>query len=102
VFAYLSQKAGEAVSQADAARLAGLSPAAFSRFFRRASGKTFQAYVTDMRLSEVCRQLLESKRTISEIAFGAGFGNLSNFNRAFRIARGIAPGEFRRQIVGKA
>ena len=102
VLAYLSQKAGEAVSQADAARLAGLSPAAFSRFFRRASGKTFQAYVTDVRLSEVCRQLLESKRTISEIAFGAGFGNLSNFNRAFRIARGMAPGEFRRQIVRKA
>ncbi|MCX6969456.1 MAG: helix-turn-helix domain-containing protein, partial [Verrucomicrobia bacterium] len=48
---------------------------------------------------EACRQLLESKRTISEIAFDVGFGNLSNFNRAFRLARGMAPGEFRRQVV---
>ena len=99
VFAYLSENARSEVSQADAARRVRLSPAAFSRFFRRAAGKTFQAYVTDLRLSEACRQLLESKRTISEIAFDAGFGNLSNFNRAFRLARGMPPGEFRRQAV---
>ncbi|MEI8309353.1 MAG: AraC family transcriptional regulator [Verrucomicrobiota bacterium] len=102
VFAYLSENAGSPVSQADAARLVRLSPAAFSRFFRRTVGKTFQAYRTDLRLSEACRQLLESKRTISEIAFDVGFGNLSNFNRAFRLARGMAPGEFRRQVLLKA
>ncbi len=102
VFAYLSKNADGPVSQAEAARLVRLSPAAFSRFFRRTVGKTFQAYLTDLRLSEACRQLLASKRTISEIAFGAGFGNLSNFNRAFRLARGMSPGEFRRQIVMKA
>jgi len=102
VFAYLSKNADGPVSQAEAARLVRLSPAAFSRFFRRTVGKTFQAYLTDLRLSEACRQLLESKRTISEIAFGAGFGNLSNFNRAFRLARSMSPGEFRRQIVMKA
>jgi len=99
VLAYLSKNEGGPVSQADAARLVRLSPAAFSRFFRRAVGKTFQAYLTDLRLSEACRQLLESKRTISEIAFDSGFGNLSNFNRSFRIARGMPPGEFRRQAL---
>lgn len=99
VFSYLSENAGGPVLQADAARMVRLSPAAFSRFFRRNVGKTFQAYLTDLRLSEACRQLLESKRTISEIAFDVGFGNLSNFNRAFRLARGMAPGEFRRQVV---
>lgn len=99
VLAYLSENAGGLVSQADAARLVRLSPAAFSRFFRRMVGKTFQSYLTDLRLSEACRQLVESNRTISEIAFDVGFGNLSNFNRAFRLARGMAPGEFRRQVV---
>jgi AraC-like DNA-binding protein len=102
VLAYLSENAGGPVSQSEAARLVHLSPAAFSRFFRRAAGKTFQAYVTDLRLSEACRQLLESKRTISEIAFDAGFGNLSNFNRSFRIARGMSPGAFRRQALPMA
>ncbi len=99
VLAYLAGNAGGPVSHAEAARLVRLSPSAFSRFFRRAVGKTFGAYLTDLRLSETCRQLLESDRTISEIAFDAGFGNLSNFNRAFRISRGMAPGKFRRQSV---
>ncbi|MCF7733092.1 MAG: AraC family transcriptional regulator [Akkermansiaceae bacterium] len=99
VLAYLAENAAGRVSHAEAARLARLSPAAFSRFFRRAVGKTFQAYLTDMRLSEACRQLLESGRTISEIAFDVGFGNLSNFNRSFRLARGMPPGEFRRQAL---
>ena len=99
VLAYLSENSDGPVSQADAARLVRLSPAAFSRFFRRSVGKTFQAYLTDLRLSEACRQLLESDRTISQIAFDAGFGNLSNFNRSFRIARGMPPGKFRSQAL---
>lgn len=100
VLAYLTRQTGGPVSQAEAAALARLTPAAFSRFFRREVGKTFRAYVTDIRLGEVCRQLLETNRTISEVAFGAGFGNLSNFNRAFRAARGVPPSEFRRRARG--
>ena len=99
VFVYLSENVGGPIRQAEAARLVRLTPAAFSRFFRRAVGKTFQAYLTDMRISEVCRQLLETNRTISEIAFKAGFGNLSNFNRSFRIVRGMSPGTFRLQSL---
>lgn len=101
VLAYLSENAALQISHADAARLVRLSPAAFSRFFRRAVGKTFQAYLASLRLGEACRQLLESGRTISEIAFDVGFGNLSNFNRAFRLARGMPPGEFRRQALAQ-
>ncbi len=96
VLAYLSGRAGEPVSQAEAAAKISLSPAAFSRFFRRAVGKTFQAYVNDMRLGEACRRLLETDAPVGEIAFASGFGNLSNFNRAFRMARGMPPLAFRR------
>jgi AraC-like DNA-binding protein len=97
VLAYLAENVDQTIAQAEAARRAGLSPAAFSRFFRRAMGKTFQSYITDLRLSLVCRQLLETDRTVSEIAFAAGFGNLSNFNRSFRLSCGMSPRDFRRQ-----
>ncbi|MDD5200515.1 MAG: helix-turn-helix domain-containing protein [Terrimicrobiaceae bacterium] len=98
--AFLSKNAGGPVAQKDAARLVRLSPAAFSRFFRRAVGKTFGAYLTDLRLSDACRRLLESDHTISQIAFDAGFDNLSTFNRSFRKARGMSPRAFRRQALG--
>jgi AraC-like DNA-binding protein len=99
VLAHLGENAGEAISQAQVARRVGMSPAAFSRFFRRAVGKTFQSYLTDLRLGMACRQLLETDRRVSEIAYAAGFGNLSNFNRAFRQSRGVAPREFRQRSL---
>ena len=95
VLSYLSQNASERISQKDAADLVRLSPAAFSRFFRRAVGKTFSSYLTDLRLSDVSRRLLESDDSISRIAYDTGFDNLSTFNRAFRQARGLSPREFR-------
>jgi AraC-like DNA-binding protein len=79
ILAFLSRNASGPLTQKDAAQQVRLSPAAFSRFFRRAVGKTF------------------SDRTISQIAFDSGFENLSTFNRAFRLARRMSPREFRRQ-----
>jgi len=99
ILSYLSQNASGPIAQKDAARKVRLSPAAFSRFFRRAVGKTFSAYLTDLRLSDVSRRLLETDSSISRIAYDAGFENLSTFNRAFRQARGLSPREFRRDAL---
>lgn len=95
VLAYLSGNFKESISHAEAASVAGLSPAAFSRYFRRNMGKTFQQYLNDMRLSEACRQLIETTRPVSEIAFDSGFQNLSTFNRCFRNSRSMSPVEYR-------
>lgn len=100
VLRHLNDHAHESVAQAQVAKLLHMSPPAFSRFFRRTMGRTFQAYLTDMRLSLACRQLLETERTVSEIAYASGFGNLSNFNRSFRLRRGLAPRDFRRRSMG--
>ncbi|RME72897.1 MAG: AraC family transcriptional regulator [Verrucomicrobia bacterium] len=100
--AFIAQRWDQPLSQAQVAMAVGLSPAAFSRFFRRHVGRTFQAYLTEMRMSFATRELLETDRTISEIAFAAGFANLSNFNRAFRAIRGMSPREFRRRSLAPA
>jgi AraC-like DNA-binding protein len=99
LLAFLSSNSGGTVTQREVARLVRLTPAAFSRFFRRAMGKTFSAYVTDLRLSDACRRLLDSDHGISQIAFDVGFDNLSTFNRSFRKARGMSPRSFRHQAL---
>jgi AraC-like DNA-binding protein len=40
--------------------------------------------------------LVESDRTVAEIAYESGFRNISNFNRQFLKVRGRKPGEFRK------
>jgi transcriptional regulator GlxA family with amidase domain len=80
------------------ARLAGMSDTVFHRHFRDRMGRTPVAYIQDVRLSNVAHRLLESEASVAEIAFEAGFNNLSNFNQQFRRAFGCTPRGYRRQI----
>jgi AraC-like DNA-binding protein len=79
----------------EAARVAHLSVPAFSRFFKRRTGKTLVGYLNELRVGRACRELIETERPISRIAFDSGFNNLSNFNRRFCDLKGMSPREFR-------
>lgn len=83
----------------DAARVVHLSPAAFSRFFRRFAGETFVRYVNGLRVAKAARLLVETDRPVAGIAFDCGFGNLANFNRRFRERKACAPLAFRAQFA---
>jgi AraC-like DNA-binding protein len=81
----------------EAARLAGVSPAAFSRFFRRESGKPFSTYVNDVRCGEACVKLRQSRRPIAVVAAECGFDSISHFNRQFRRRLGMTPRQYRQR-----
>jgi AraC-like DNA-binding protein len=82
---------------AQAASAAHMSVPAFTRFFRKCTGKTFVEYLTELRVGAACRLLMETDRTVTQICYASGFSNLSNFNRRFRDLKGVTPREFRRQ-----
>ncbi|KPF70022.1 hypothetical protein IP84_04015 [beta proteobacterium AAP99] len=78
-----------------AARVAHVSPQAFSRFFRRETGRTFTAYVNDLRISLACLRLRQGREPIAQIAAQCGFANLAHFNRQFRLRQGCTPRAYR-------
>ncbi len=92
---YIHDQFTDEIRQPEAARRASLSPAAFSRYFHKHMGKTFEAYVNEVRIGHVCRVLLESNMTIAEAAYAVGYNNLANFNRRFRSISGRTPSKFR-------
>lgn len=81
--------------QAAMASLIGMTPAAFSRFFKQCMGRGYTDYVNAWRVGLACRQLLQTDLPITQIAFDCGFENLSNFHRRFRHYKQTTPHEYR-------
>ena len=92
---YIDEHAAETVHLADLADMVGMSPSAFSRFFKLRTGRTLSDYLIDIKLGNAARMLVDTTRNISEICYDCGFNNLSNFNRIFKAKRGVTPREFR-------
>ncbi|RTL22254.1 MAG: AraC family transcriptional regulator [Burkholderiales bacterium] len=74
-----------------------VSPAAFSRSFKRLVGRSFTDYVNDLRIAEVQLLLRRTDRPVTEIAAACGFTTLSNFNAHFRRRLGMSPRDYRRR-----
>ncbi|WP_162943677.1 AraC family transcriptional regulator [Arthrobacter celericrescens] len=83
-----------------AARTAGMSDSAFSRYFKTASGQTFSDMVRRLRLAHACTLLDTTELSVASVAQASGYRNLSNFNRQFREEYGCTPLAYRRSAAG--
>lgn len=77
------------------ADMAGMSPSAFSRFFKMHTSRNLSDYIIDIRLGYASRMLVDTVKSISEICYDCRFNNLSNFNRIFKKKKGCSPSDFR-------
>jgi AraC-like DNA-binding protein len=75
----------------------GMTPTAFSRYFKLCTGKNLSEYIVDIRLGHAARLLVDTTDSISEICWVTGFNTLSNFNRLFHKRKGCTPTEFRKK-----
>ena len=51
--------------------------------------------MNNVRLSQAAHMLLSTGEDITEIAFGAGFNNVSYFDRQFKKIYGFSPKDYR-------
>jgi len=80
------------------ARDAGLSRYHFLRTFDHLTGVTPHQYVRRARLREAALRLVAEPGTVLDIALDCGFGDVSNFNRAFRTEFGMSPRAYRAHL----
>jgi len=99
VHRYVHEHCMDAPKLVDVAKCAGMTPPSFSRYFRQKTGSTWQDYLVEIRVLEACSQLALSHESITNICYGSGFNNLSNFNRHFKRLKGCTPSEFRESWV---
>jgi AraC-like DNA-binding protein len=85
----------EPLDVAALARAAHLSPAHFSREFRRAFGETPHQYLLTRRLERAAELLRNTDRPVAEICLAVGLRSLGSFTTSFGRAYGMSPSAYR-------
>ena len=85
----------EPLDVAALARAARLSPAHFSREFRRAFGESPHQYLLTRRLERAAALLRTTDRSVADICLTVGLRSVGSFTTSFGRAYGKSPTEYR-------
>ncbi len=94
VLGYIENNYTKHITLDDLAKIAGMNPKYFCRFFREMSYHTPIEYLKYYRIECACEQLAAGKNTIIEVAFNCGFNDISYFIKTFRKYKGITPKQY--------
>lgn len=99
IMEYINKNFDKPVTLKEVARLINMTEVSFSRFFRQRTGNTFIDSLTEIRLGNASRLLIDTTQSVAEVAYHCGFNNISNFNRIFRKKKNCTPKEFRESFT---
>jgi AraC-like DNA-binding protein len=85
----------EPIQVADMASVASLSPAHFSREFRRAFGESPHRYLLTRRLERAASLLRTTDRNVADICCMVGLTSVGSFTSSFRRMFGVSPTAYR-------
>jgi transcriptional regulator GlxA family with amidase domain len=89
--AHLESHFADPVSLEQLTRLARMSKRSFIRLFQAAAGNPPIARMSQLRLNFAAKLLRQTDKTITEIAYEAGFNDSNYFARQFRKVIGLSP-----------
>lgn len=89
------------ITLADAARAACLSPNHFLRSYKQLFSMSPHQYLTERRLQESKRLLLQTDKSITDICLEVGFQSPSSFSSLFSKRFSMAPSQFRKKVIFK-
>jgi AraC-like DNA-binding protein len=85
----------DALTVADLARAAGLSPAHFSREFRATFGESPHSYLLTRRLERAATLLRNTDRSVADVCMTVGLSSVGSFTTSFSRLYGKSPTAYR-------
>ncbi len=95
VFHYTTSHYSESISLSKVAALTNYSKAAFCRFFKHYTRKSYFQYLSEVRISNACKLLMEEDMDIAQVSYSSGFNNHSNFHKQFKKMVNLTPKAYR-------
>lgn len=100
--AYIANHFREPITLEQVAELVHVSASRARHLFKEATTVGFKEYVTKLRLAEAKRLLLETERTVSDVASAVGYSNINQFYKVFHRYTAMSPADYRRYYVSPA
>ncbi|TCD28349.1 AraC family transcriptional regulator [Pedobacter psychrodurus] len=99
IYNYMIKNHDTNISLNNIANYANMNPAAFCRYFKKATSKTFSDSLNDIRVGIACKKLINTELSIAEIGYACGYQSISYFNRQFKKVKRINPSEYRMKYL---
>lgn len=87
------------ISMQDAARAVNYSETYFCKMFKQRYGRSFTAYLTEYRMREAKKMLLQPTVNVREVGEKVGYSDATYFSRVFRKHIGMSPSEYRNAFL---
>ena len=98
IYDYLLKNFKNNIQLQDVANIAGMTPNAFCRYFKSATGKTYSQLLIEIKVEYACKLLIENNLNIKYIGFESGFNNLASFYKNFKMVIGNSPLSYQKQF----
>lgn len=95
VLKYIHNHIEDKLSVSELQRLVPLSRRLLEIKFKKVTGSSIYAYITNLRIKEFANQLLNSSESIANIAMSLGLSESKNVSRQFKLIKGCTPSEYR-------
>jgi len=99
VYEYVMKHFKEEIRLNEVAALANMTEAAFCRYFKSRTNKTFSDFVSEIRIGYACKLLVQEKYSVTQICYESGFNTVSNFNRQFKNQTGKSPLQYQKMYM---
>ncbi|MCY7349520.1 MAG: AraC family transcriptional regulator, partial [Cytophagaceae bacterium] len=100
IYVYVAEQFQSTIRLEEAARTVHMTPQAFCRYFKKITRKTFIELVNEYRIRYASQLLTgDQDKSVAEVCFESGFGNISHFNKQFRLITGQSPLQYRRAFL---
>jgi len=81
------------------AEVAKISPNSFCRYFKSRTKKTYSQFLTEIKVGQACRLLIDNRLNIKQVCYESGFNNFASFHKSFKGITGKSPLTYQKEFM---
>lgn len=101
IFLFVETSFSKDCSLSNLSKKTGYDYSYLSRYFKKATGISFNSYVTHFRLSHACYLMENTEQSILQCAYDSGFVSLRSFNRCFKECLKTTPTQYLKNLKAR-